>query len=147
MISFSNMDPDRSDALDRSGMLAAGVTQAGVTASTEASRKAGSDAIAASLDGTTLGKNPRSTLNPLSVGPTSARAFVQPGTGNPATPGVSVQVEGRLNPLGIQAAQTPYTQPGTSNPPAPLPGQFSAVLVGSIGVSKITRADGTIAST
>jgi hypothetical protein len=147
MISFTNMDEGGSDAGNRAAMAEVGVTQAGVTASTQANRMAGAAAMEDKLDGTPLGKNPRMSLNPLGVGPVITPAFIQPGTGNPAAPGVSVQVEGKLNPLGINAPVAKYVQPGTSAPPAPVAGQLSAFSYGSLGVSKITNADGTTRST
>lgn len=147
MIGLTNMDPAPTDAGNRAAMLEAGVTQASVTASTQAARKAGAAAMEEKLDGTSLGVNPRISLNPLGLGPVAATPFIQPGTGNPAAPGVSVQTEGKLNPLGINAPVAKYVQPGIGAPPPPAVGQLSIMSYGSIGTSKITHADGSVSST
>jgi hypothetical protein len=146
MISFSNMDPVNTDAGNRAAMAEVGVTQAGVTASTQANRLAGAAAKEASLDGTLLGKNPRTNLNPLGVGPVSTPNYVQPNTGSPTAGAATVQVENNKNPLGINAPVAKYTQPGTGNPAPPASGQLGT-LVGCLGVSKVTLPDGTTRST
>jgi hypothetical protein len=67
--------------------------------------------------------------------------YVQPDYRTPTVPvdsnghalgTISVQVEGRANPLNINAAQAAYSQPGTSAPPAPVAGQLTG---GPLGVS------------
>ena len=80
MISLSNMDPPLTDAGNRAAMLSAGVTQESQSASTQAARKAGAAAMEEKLDGTSLGANPRISLNPLAIGPVSTPNYQQPNT-------------------------------------------------------------------
>jgi len=149
MISLTNIEPDvPTDANARNSLLAeAGVTQATVAASVAASRAAGSAAIADSLNKTPLGTNPGAHLNPLHIDGSPKANYMQPNSSNPTPTAATVQVENVKNPLRIVAALPVYSQPGVAAPPAPVAGQLSTLSYGSIGVSKITLADGSTRST
>jgi hypothetical protein len=129
-------------------MLEAGATQDATSKNTDARRMTSGQSISDSLNNTPLGTLPRSSLNPLQLGPVGAPWKEHPDYRNPTTdPKVGVQTEGKRNPLGVNGPLPVFSQPGVAAPPPPVAGQLSTMSYGSIGTSKRTNADGSVVST